>query len=157
MFSQCLVAVMLLGVSVQGQNRAPPGVNPNQYRTQQPQQHHPQQQQQYQQVPQQQQQFQQPPQQQQQQFQQPPQQQQQFQQQPPQQQQFQQPPQQQQQFQQHQPPHHGQAAGQERVLHKPNLSGDRGHIKEHLDVPMDTEKMTEQELQYHYYKMHDAD
>jgi len=43
------------------------------------------------------------------------------------------------------------------VLHKPNLSGDRGHIKEHLDVPMDTEKMTEQELQYHYYKMHDAD
>lgn len=31
------------------------------------------------------------------------------------------------------------------------------HIAEHLDVPMDTSKMSEQELQFHYFKMHDAD
>lgn len=26
-----------------------------------------------------------------------------------------------------------------------------------MDVPIDTSKMTEQELQFHYFKMHDAD
>lgn len=31
------------------------------------------------------------------------------------------------------------------------------HIAEHMDVPIDTSKMTEQELQFHYFKMHDAD
>lgn len=31
------------------------------------------------------------------------------------------------------------------------------HIAEHMEVPMDTSKMTEQELQFHYFKMHDAD
>lgn len=31
------------------------------------------------------------------------------------------------------------------------------HIQEHLDVPIDTSKMSEQELQFHYFKMHDAD
>nr|CAD7423709.1 unnamed protein product [Timema monikensis] len=31
------------------------------------------------------------------------------------------------------------------------------HIQEHMEVPMDTSKMTEQELQFHYFKMHDAD
>lgn len=31
------------------------------------------------------------------------------------------------------------------------------HIAEHADVPLDTNKMTEQELQFHYFKMHDAD
>lgn len=31
------------------------------------------------------------------------------------------------------------------------------HIAEHLDVPMDTSKMTEEELQFHYFKMHDSD
>lgn len=31
------------------------------------------------------------------------------------------------------------------------------HIQEHLEVPIDTSKMTEQELQFHYFKMHDAD
>ena len=31
------------------------------------------------------------------------------------------------------------------------------HIAEHLDVPIDTSKMSEQELQFHYFKMHDSD
>lgn len=31
------------------------------------------------------------------------------------------------------------------------------HIGEHVGVPVDTSKMTEQELQFHYFKMHDAD
>lgn len=26
-----------------------------------------------------------------------------------------------------------------------------------MDVPIDTSKMTDQELQFHYFKMHDAD
>ena len=30
-------------------------------------------------------------------------------------------------------------------------------MKEHLEVPIDTSKMTDQELQFHYFKMHDAD
>jgi hypothetical protein len=30
-------------------------------------------------------------------------------------------------------------------------------MKEHLDVPIDTSNMSEQELQFHYFKMHDAD
>ncbi|KAF4519175.1 hypothetical protein B566_EDAN008238 [Ephemera danica] len=31
------------------------------------------------------------------------------------------------------------------------------HLKEHLNVPIDTSNMSEQELQFHYFKMHDAD
>ncbi|CAH2211533.1 jg14206 [Pararge aegeria aegeria] len=31
------------------------------------------------------------------------------------------------------------------------------HIQEHMDVPIDTSKMSDQELQFHYFKMHDAD
>ena len=31
------------------------------------------------------------------------------------------------------------------------------HMKEHLEVPMDTSKMSDQELQFHYFKMHDTD
>ncbi len=31
------------------------------------------------------------------------------------------------------------------------------HMKEHMDVPIDTSNMSEQELQFHYFKMHDAD
>lgn len=117
------------------QYKQAPGVPPQQY----------QQQQQFQQVPQQQQYGQPAP---------PPQQ--------PQQQQFQAPQQAQQAFQQpaapgqgiHQPhqPHQNQ-----RVLHNPNLSQERDHIKDHLEVPIDTSGMSEQELQYHYFKMHDAD
>lgn len=43
------------------------------------------------------------------------------------------------------------------MLHKPSLSGEREHIKDHLEVPLDTSGMSEQELQFHYFKMHDAD
>ncbi|KAL1465621.1 hypothetical protein WDU94_005175, partial [Cyamophila willieti] len=38
-----------------------------------------------------------------------------------------------------------------------DMSHEREHIKEHFDVPIDTSKMSEQELQFHYFKMHDAD
>ena len=31
------------------------------------------------------------------------------------------------------------------------------HMKEHMDVPIDTSNMSEQELQFHYFKMHDSD
>lgn len=34
---------------------------------------------------------------------------------------------------------------------------EKEHIAEHMDVPIDTSKMTDQELQFHYFKMHDAD
>jgi Ca2+-binding EF-hand superfamily protein len=30
-------------------------------------------------------------------------------------------------------------------------------MAEHMDIPMDTSKMSEQELQFHYFKMHDSD
>lgn len=168
-----------LFVIAQGQHRAPPGVNPSQYQQQPP--HQQQQfqgqqfqgqqpqfqgQQQFQGQPPQQfqgqpsQQFQgQPPQQFQgqpppQQFQgQPPQQQQQFQGQPPPQQQFQQPPPQQNQI--NHGGHHG-GHGQKKVLHK-DVTQEKDHMKEHMDVPIDTSNMSEQELQFHYFKMHDAD
>lgn len=38
-----------------------------------------------------------------------------------------------------------------------NLQDEKDHIAEHMDVPIDTSKMTDQELQFHYFKMHDAD
>ncbi|OXU26722.1 sex-determining region Y protein [Nasonia vitripennis] len=50
--------------------------------------------------------------------------------------------------------HHGQ---QQQILNAANIAQEKAHIAEHLDVPMDTSKMTEQELQFHYFKMHDAD
>ena len=31
------------------------------------------------------------------------------------------------------------------------------HMKEHMDVPIDTSNMSAQQLQFHYFKMHDAD
>ena len=31
------------------------------------------------------------------------------------------------------------------------------HMKEHMYVPIDTSNMSEQELQFHYFKMHDSD
>jgi len=152
----------------QGQ-RVAPGVPPQQY-----QQH----QQMHQQVPQQQmhqQHHQQPPHQQQQQQQQQQQfqhqQQQQFQQQIPVQQQQQvpvqqQPPIQQQQHQQipvqhvpvqNQGHNHDHAHNPQQLLNTANIAHEKAHIAEHLDVPMDTSKMTDQELQFHYFKMHDAD
>jgi len=175
---QWLYVISAFLAFVNGQQRAPPGVNPSQY------QQHPPQGGQFQQQPPPQQQFQQ------QQFQQPPPQQfqgqpqqQQFQGQPPQQfqgqpqQQFQgQPPPQQfqgqpQQFQgQPQPQFQQQPGGQhqqhqqpgghqhqpKKVLHK-DIKKEKEHMKEHMDVPIDTSNMSEQELQFHYFKMHDSD
>ena len=113
------------------------------------------------QPPPQQQQFQEQPPPQQQQFQgQPPPQQQQFQEQSPQQQQFQgqvpqqqftQPPTQQQRFQEQPPPQQTH-----QVLYK-DVTKEKEHMAEHMDVPIDTNNMSEQELQFHYFKMHDAD
>lgn len=151
---------------VDGQQRSPPGVNPQQYQQPPPPQGQFQQQQQFQQQPQfQQQQFQGQPQQfqgQPQQFQGQPQQ---FQGQP---QQFQGQPQQfqgqPQQFQGQPPPQHQQPGGHghghggqpKKVLHK-DIKAEKEHMKEHMDVPIDTSNMSEQELQFHYFKMHDSD
>lgn len=55
-------------------------------------------------------------------------------------------------------PHHAHAHDQPKVLAGvQDMSHEREHIKEHFDVPIDTSKMSEQELQFHYFKMHDAD
>ncbi|VVC99455.1 unnamed protein product [Leptidea sinapis] len=43
------------------------------------------------------------------------------------------------------------------ILNAANIAQERDHIQEHMDVPIDTSKMTDQELQFHYFKMHDAD
>ncbi|XP_070498469.1 lymphotoxin beta receptor inhibitor-like isoform X2 [Chironomus tepperi] len=62
---------------------------------------------------------------------------------------------------QHQQPHHDDHGGHgghgQPVLHTGNLMQEKDHIAEHMEVPIDTSKMTEQELQFHYFKMHDAD
>ncbi|XP_064077990.1 activating signal cointegrator 1 complex subunit 2 homolog [Macrobrachium nipponense] len=175
LINTCYVVIFLAGLAC-AQQRMAPGVPPTQYQGGQPQHQQPPQQHgqyqasnvQYKQAPgvppqqYQQQQFQQVPQQvpQQQQYGQPappPQQ--------PQQQQFQAPQQTQQAFQQpaapgqgiHQPHQPHQPHQNQHVLHNPNLSQERDHIKDHLEVPIDTSGMSEQELQYHYFKMHDAD
>ncbi|GAB0088596.1 nuclear transcription factor Y subunit beta isoform X1 [Sergentomyia squamirostris] len=145
-FSTVRPVIFLVVLHLAVGQRVAPGVPPNQYQP-------PPQYQQQQQVPnpQYQQQHQPPPPQHQQQFQQPPPQQQHHQQQPPPQQQHHQPPP------QHQQAHHGHHGGQPQVLNPGNIQEERDHIKEHLEVPMDTSKMTEQELQFHYFKMHDSD
>ncbi|XP_026748064.1 multiple coagulation factor deficiency protein 2 homolog isoform X1 [Trichoplusia ni] len=144
-------ALLQCSISQQYQQKVAPGVPPQNYQNYQqpPPPPPPQQQQQQFQAPQhqQQQQYQQPPQQQQ--YQPPPPQQQQFQQQQPPQQQFQQPPPQQ----QHGHAHHGDP----QLLNPANIAQERDHIQEHMEVPIDTSKMSEQELQFHYFKMHDAD
>uniref|UniRef100_A0A1Q3FBG3 Putative conserved secreted protein n=1 Tax=Culex tarsalis TaxID=7177 RepID=A0A1Q3FBG3_CULTA len=56
--------------------------------------------------------------------------------------------------QQHQQQHHGQP---QQVLNTNNIQHEKQHIAEHMDVPIDTSKMSEQELQFHYFKMHDSD
>ncbi|XP_053622396.1 multiple coagulation factor deficiency protein 2 homolog isoform X2 [Plodia interpunctella] len=99
---------------------------------------------------------------------------------PPQQPVQQQPPQQQYQQQQYQPPpqqfqqlpvqnvpvqqapaqHQAQGHahhGDPQLLNVANINQERDHIQEHMDVPIDTSKMSEQELQFHYFKMHDSD
>ncbi|XP_059614678.1 uncharacterized transmembrane protein DDB_G0281039-like isoform X1 [Phlebotomus argentipes] len=52
---------------------------------------------------------------------------------------------------------HGQHGQPPQVLNPGNIQEERDHIKEHLEVPIDTSKMSEQELQFHYFKMHDSD
>jgi len=77
-----------------------------------------------------------------------------------QQQQQQQPPVQQQphgQHQQAQPGGQRHGHGAPQVLNTGNLEHEKEHIAEHMDVPIDTSKMSDQELQFHYFKMHDAD
>ncbi|KAH8265252.1 hypothetical protein KR038_002489 [Drosophila bunnanda] len=171
-----LLPLLLTLVGLAAGQRVAPGVNPQHYQQvpQQVPQHHPpppphQQQQQYQQqvhsapgVPPQQYQYEQVPVQQQQQA--PVQ----YQQVPVQQQQQQQPihqqpqqvhhQQQQQQQVHHQQPagghHHGQP---QQVLNTGNIQQERAHIQEHMQVPIDTSKMSEAELQFHYFKMHDSD
>jgi Ca2+-binding EF-hand superfamily protein len=51
-----------------------------------------------------------------------------------------------------------QAGGQQRVLHKDKagIDHEKEHMKEHQQH-IDTSNMSEQELQFHYFKMHDSD
>ncbi|EJY57956.1 AAEL017253-PC [Aedes aegypti] len=146
-----LTLTLLYFAAVALGQRVAPGVNPGHYQQQPPQQqyqppppqynqHPPQQPQQHYQQQQQQPQYQQP--------------------QVPVQPQYQQAPVPQQQQQQHQQPpqghapHHGQP---QQVLNANNIQQEKAHIAEHMDVPIDTSKMSEQELQFHYFKMHDSD
>ncbi|XP_014248976.1 50 kDa gamma-zein-like isoform X2 [Cimex lectularius] len=71
--------------------------------------------------------------------------------------QMQHPQQQMQHGQPHMQPAHGHHPGQPQVLNVANIQHEKEHIAEHMAVPIDTSKMTEQELQFHYFKMHDAD
>ncbi|XP_065165695.1 multiple coagulation factor deficiency protein 2 homolog isoform X2 [Atheta coriaria] len=140
-----LLNILFILSQVHGQGRVAPGVPPQHYQ-QVPQQ-------QYQPPPPQHQQMQQPHHQQQQQ-----------------QQQFQHQPQQPQFQQQQVPAHHQQVPHQQpgghhhghhevpsQVFNPGNIQQEKEHIAEHMEVPMDTSKMTDQELQFHYFKMHDAD
>lgn len=45
----------------------------------------------------------------------------------------------------------------QQILNAANIAQEKAHIAEHMEVPIDTNKMTDQELQFHYFKMHDAD
>ncbi|KZC13522.1 PREDICTED: multiple coagulation factor deficiency protein 2 homolog [Dufourea novaeangliae] len=45
----------------------------------------------------------------------------------------------------------------QQILNAANIVNEKAHIAEHMEVPIDTSKMTDQELQFHYFKMHDAD
>ncbi|KAL5286455.1 MCFD2 family protein [Megaselia abdita] len=56
--------------------------------------------------------------------------------------------------QQHHQPHHPHP---QQVLNAQNIQQEREHIQEHMEVPIDTSKMSEAELQFHYFKMHDSD
>ncbi|XP_059482853.1 G-box-binding factor-like isoform X2 [Neocloeon triangulifer] len=65
-------------------------------------------------------------------------------------------PQQQHQYGQPQVPVH-HAAPPQQILNVANMAQEKDHLKEHLHVPVDTSSMSDQELQFHYFKMHDAD
>ncbi|XP_061392721.1 putative mediator of RNA polymerase II transcription subunit 12 [Musca vetustissima] len=53
--------------------------------------------------------------------------------------------------------HGGHHANHGQVLNAANIQHEKEHIQEHLHVPIDTSKMSEAELQFHYFKMHDSD
>lgn len=59
--------------------------------------------------------------------------------------------------QQQQQVHHGHIPQQGQILNAANIAHEKQHIQEHMEVPIDTSKMSDQELQFHYFKMHDAD
>lgn len=46
---------------------------------------------------------------------------------------------------------------QQKVFNTGNIQNERAHIQEHIQVPIDTSKMTDAELQFHYFKIHDSD
>merc|ERR1712212_1025710 len=56
------------------------------------------------------------------------------------------------------PPQQARQAGGQRVLHKDKagIDHEKEHMKEHQQH-IDTSNMSEQELQFHYFKMHDSD
>ncbi|XP_072401426.1 uncharacterized protein [Diabrotica undecimpunctata] len=146
LYSFSLIVLNILMLAISAQN-LPPGVPPHRY--QQPSHTQYQQQVPQHQVPQQQ--YQQPPPQQQYQ-------------QPPAPQQYQHVPQQvpvpQQNVPVHQQQHHDHQHNHDQpqqILNAANVAQEAEHIAEHMDVPIDTSKMSEQELQFHYFKMHDAD
>lgn len=56
---------------------------------------------------------------------------------------------------QKQPPYQHQR--QQQILTPGNIQQERSHIQEHLPVTIDTSQMSEPELQFHFFKMHDAD
>ncbi|OAD62935.1 Multiple coagulation factor deficiency protein 2 like protein [Eufriesea mexicana] len=43
------------------------------------------------------------------------------------------------------------------LLNAANIVHEKAHIAEHMEIPIDTNKMSDQELQFYYFKMHDAD
>lgn len=45
----------------------------------------------------------------------------------------------------------------QQILNAANIAHETAHIAEHMEVPIDTSKMSQQELQFHYFKMHDSD
>ncbi|KAH8245414.1 hypothetical protein KR032_009978 [Drosophila birchii] len=45
----------------------------------------------------------------------------------------------------------------QKVLTTGNIQLERSHIQEHMPVPIDTSHMSDAELQFHYFKMHDSD
>ncbi|KZS15811.1 Multiple coagulation factor deficiency protein 2 [Daphnia magna] len=57
------------------------------------------------------------------------------------------------------PPPAGHAHPQQgqQVFNAQHMANERDHIGEHVGMPVDTSRMSEQELQFHYFKMHDAD
>lgn len=52
---------------------------------------------------------------------------------------------------------HGHPQQGQQVFNAQHMANERDHIGEHVGMPVDTSRMSEQELQFHYFKMHDAD